>query len=106
MVVKRSRLSRNIKLVIQKPRGRLKFESFYRLDDYMHSIGAAHILDDIVDMEMRASKQVGQRVNRREMEDRVLMWWNTKTDEPDAISHRPSYIMTFMLRKAAKKRLE
>jgi hypothetical protein len=63
-------------------------------------------MDDIIAMEMRASKDIGQSVTRKEIQDRVLMWWNTLTDAPDAISQRPSYIMTCMLREAAKKRLK
>jgi len=105
-MVKRSRLSRNIKLVITKPRGRLKFESFSKLDSYLSGIGASRVMDDIIAMELRASKDVGQSVTRKEIQDRVLMWWNTLTDAPDAISQRPSYIMTYMLREAAKKRLK
>ena len=103
-MVKRSRLSRNIRLVITKPRGRLKFESFSKLDSHLSGIGASHVMDDIIAMEVRASKDVGQSVARKEIQDRVLMWWNTLTDAPDAISQRPSYVMTYMLREAVKKR--
>lgn len=104
-MVRRSRLSRGGSVVVRKPKGRLKFESFYKLDSYLHGVGAANTLDEIVDMEMSSSKRVGQRVSRKEIQDRVLMWWNTKSDKPEAMVHRPSYIMTYMLREAVRKRL-
>jgi len=103
-MARRYRLPHGDSLVVRKPKGRLKFESFGRLVDYMHSVGAAGTLNDIVDMEMNASKRVGQRVNRQEMQDRILMWWNTISEKPDAMGQRPSYVMTYMLREAAKKR--
>lgn len=91
-------------MIVRKPKGRLKFESFDALKSYLRNIGAAYKLDDIVTLETRSSKDAGLSHGRKEMQDRVLMWWNESLKKPDMLSQRPSYVLTYMLREAVKKR--
>lgn len=102
---KRSRLPKGGNVGKKSRLSKMKFDSYYALESFLAGKGASHVLWDIVEMEKRASKDTGMSAKQGEMEDRVLMWWNTQMEKPDAVSQRPSYVMTYMLREAIRKRM-
>lgn len=105
-MVKRARLKKGWgTLKIQKPKGRLRFESYESLRSFLAGKGALNVLTRITDMELIDSRRVGMRITPTEAKDRILMWWNTPMEKPDAITQRPSYVMTYMLKEAIKKRM-
>jgi hypothetical protein len=83
-----------------------KFKSFSALESYLAGKGGSTLLQEIVQIEKEASRWQDKRLRRTEnIQDRILMWWNEKQQtKPRVLSHRPSYVLTYLLKKEVAKR--
>lgn len=78
-----------------------KFEDYDDLFFYLANLGYASVLQDIFDLEFKRRLEGWKK---RDVEKKILGWWNEELQKPDLRAFRTSYFLMWHLKEELKSR--